>query len=432
MTGKSWIESAQQPGCPFPLSHLPWGRFERTDAPGERHLGVAIGTQALDVTALAHAGLCKGVDETVRAAFASGTLNPLLALGRPAWHQARMWVQQMLAAENAALRDRADRSRFVVPLDQLRLVLAADVGDYTDFYASIHHARNVGSMFRPDNPLLPNWRHMPIGYHGRSSTLVPSGTAVRRPCGQTSATDSGPPVFGATKLLDYELEVGVILGPGNIQGERIKIETAPDRLFGICLVNDWSARDIQKWEYVPLGPFTAKNFSTSVGAWMTPLEAIEPWMERGPIRDKDALENLPYLNWSDDFTFDLQLQVLLCSARMREQGIAPMQVSQGSYRDMYWTFAQMLAHHSSTGCTMRPGDLIASGTVSGPTPESRGCLLERTWRGTEPLVLPDGTQRTFLENGDEVIMRGWFNPMDGHAGFSLGECKGIVLPAHVD
>jgi fumarylacetoacetase len=343
----------------------------------------------------------------------------------------RRWAQRLLSADEAALRERADRDRFLANQDQLRMAVAAEVGDYTDFYASIHHATNVGSMFRPDNPLLPNWRHVPIGYHGRASTLVPSGTAVRRPCGQTSAAEAGPPAFGPCRLMDYELEVGVVIGPGNEQGDRIDIATARERLFGICLVNDWSARDIQKWEYVPLGPFTAKNFSTSVGAWVTPLEAIEPWMEPGPIRDAAAPENLPYLRWKDDFTFDLKLQVLLRSARMREQGVPAMQVSLGTYRDMYWTFAQMLAHHASTGCAMRPGDLLASGTVSGPTPESRGCLLERTWRGTEPLSLPDGSQRKFLEDGDEVILRGWFESKGAMPRIGLGECRGVVLPALV-
>ena len=429
MSARSWVESANQEGCDFPLSHLPWGRFERNGDPGDWRVGVAIGTHALDATALARAGLATGLDSLVREAFARADMNAFLALGRPAWSQARRWLQRLLAADEPALRDRADRDRFVVPQHQLRMGLPAQVGDYTDFYASIHHATNVGSMFRPDNPLLPNWRHVPIGYHGRSSTLVPSGTAVRRPCGQTSATDNGPPSFGPCRLLDYELEVAVVLGPGNAIGERIDIATARERLFGICLLNDWSARDVQKWEYQPLGPFTAKNFASSIGAWVTPIEAIEPWLEPGPVRDAAAPENLPYLRWKDDFTFDLKLEVQLRSARMREQGMPAMRVSLGSYRDMYWTFAQMLAHHASTGCAMRPGDLLGSGTVSGPTPDSRGCLLERTWRGTEPLALPDGTQRKFLEDGDEVTLRGWFEAKGGAVRIGLAECRGVVLPA---
>jgi fumarylacetoacetase len=429
MTGRSWIESANLADADFPLHHLPWGRFERADMPGRWALGVAVGGMAMDVSLLVEAGLARGLDGSLREALAGPSLNGLLALGRPAWHQARAWAMRLLAAEEPALRDRKDRGRFLVPRDQLRMALAMDVGDYTDFYASIHHATNVGSMFRPDNPLLPNWRHVPIGYHGRASTLVPSGTAVRRPFGQSSAAESGPPSFGPCRLFDYELEVGVVVGPGNGIGERVDIAAARDRLFGICLVNDWSARDVQKWEYVPLGPFTAKNFCTSVGAWVTPLEAIEPWLEPGPVRDAAAPENLPYLRWSGDFTFDLKLQVLLRSARMREQGMPAMQVSVGTYRDMYWTFAQMLTHHACTGCAMRPGDLLASGTVSGPTPESRGCLLERTWRGTEPLSLPDGTQRKFLEDGDEVILRGWFDARGGTGRIGLGECRGVVLPA---
>ena len=429
MSRKSWVESANVAGCDFPLAHLPWGRFERADTPGAWHLGVAIGDRALDMTALEAAGLCKGLDEGVRNALRQPALNAFLSLGRPAWTQTRAWMQRLLSDAEPALRDRSDRDRFLVRRDQLRMALASDVGDYTDFYASIHHASNVGSMFRPDNPLLPNWRHLPVGYHGRASTLVPSGTAVRRPFGQTSATDNGPPAFGPCRLLDYELEVGVVLGPGNTQGERIDIATARERLFGICLVNDWSARDVQKWEYVPLGPFTAKNFSTSVGAWITPIEALEPWLEPGPVRDAAAPENLPYLRWKDDFTFDLKLQVLIRSALMRERGLPAMQVSLGSYRDMYWSFAQMLTHHASTGCAMRPGDLLASGTVSGPTPESRGCLLERTWRGSEPITLPDGTQRKFLEDGDEVTLRGWLDARGDAPRIGLGECSGVVLPA---
>ena len=429
MALRSWIESANVAGCDFPLEHLPWGRFERSSHPGERHLGVAIGTRALDLTELARAGLCDTLDPMLREALVGGRMNAFLALGRPAWSQARRWVQRLLSADESALRDRRDRDRFVVAQDQLRMEVPAEVGDYTDFYASIHHATNVGSMFRPDNPLLPNWRHVPIGYHGRSSTLVPSGTAVRRPCGQSSAAESGPPSFGPCRLFDYELEVAAVLGPGNAIGERIDIASARERLFGICLLNDWSARDMQKWEYQPLGPFTAKNFATSVGAWVTPFEAIEPWLEPGPVRDADAPENLPYLRWKDDFTFDLKLEVQLRSARMREQGLPAMRVSVGSYRDMYWTFAQMLAHHAVTGCAMRPGDMLGSGTVSGPSKESRGCLLERTWRGTEPLALPDGTQRKFLEDGDEVILKGWFDGAGGAPRIGLAECRGVVLPA---
>jgi fumarylacetoacetase len=429
MSGRSWVESANQEGCDFPIAHLPWGRFERNGDPGDWRVGVAIGTRALDATALARAGCAAGLDALVRDAFARADMNAFLGLGRPAWSQARGWLRRLLSDQEPSLRDRADRDRFLVPQDQLRMALPAQVGDYTDFYASIHHATNVGSMFRPDNPLLPNWRHVPIGYHGRSSTLVPSGTAVRRPCGQTSATDAGPPTFGPCRLLDYELEVAAVLGPGNAIGERIDIASARERLFGICLLNDWSARDVQKWEYQPLGPFTAKNFASSVGAWITPLEAIEPWLEPGPVRDAAAPDNLPYLRWKDDFTFDLKLEVQLRSARMREQGMPAMRVSLGSYRDMYWTFAQMLAHHASTGCAMRPGDLLGSGTVSGPTPDSRGCLLERTWRGTEPLALPDGTQRKFLEDGDEVILRGWFDARGGASRIGLAECRGVVLPA---
>jgi fumarylacetoacetase len=302
------------------------------------------------------------------------------------------------------------------------------IGDYTDFYASLHHATNVGSMFRPTNPLLPNWKHVPIGYHGRASSIVPSGTPIVRPHGQTVANDEGPPGFGPSRLMDYELEVGFFVGEGNELGSTIPVADAWRRIFGFCLVNDWSARDVQKWEYQPLGPFLAKNFATSISPWVVTTDALEPFLVPGPPRGEGDPSPLPYLVDPAGRNIDLTLEVLVASAAMREKGMAPTRVSLGGFRDMFWTPAQMLAHHASGGCNMRTGDLLASGTVSGPTKESRGCLLERTWRGTEPITLGDGTERKFLQDGDEVILRGWC-AKPGFPRIGLGECRGIVRPA---
>jgi fumarylacetoacetase len=312
------------------------------------------------------------------------------------------------------------------------MLLPAAVGDYTDFYASLHHATNVGRMLRPDNPLLPNYKWVPIGYHGRASSLVASGTAVRRPSGQTEpGAGETAPRFGPSRNLDYELEVGAFLGPGNALGCPIPLAEAEAHLFGLCLVNDWSARDMQKWEYQPLGPFLAKSFATTVSPWVVTLEALAPYRVPATPRPEGDPEPLPHLADEDDRVrggFDLRLEVLLLTRAMRERGEAPFLVSGSNLKDLYWTLAQMVAHHSSNGCNLRPGDLIASGTVSGPTPEQRGCLLERTWRGSEPLSLPGGEARRFLEDGDEVILRGRCE-REGVARIGFGECRGIVAAA---
>jgi fumarylacetoacetase len=425
---RSWVLSAQEPDGDFPLANLPWGCFERRDRSNGPRLGVAIGDRVLDVHEALGFGLLTELAPALQSALRETSLNAFMALGPAAWREARAAITRLLTQEERALQDHPKCAEIVIPAAAVRMRLPARIGDYTDFYASIHHATNVGRMFRPDNPLLPNWRHLPVGYHGRASSIVASGAEIRRPMGQTSATDDGPPSFGPTKLLDYELEVGVYVGKGNNIGERIDIAAAREHLFGICLLNDWSARDVQKWEYQPLGPFNAKNFATSVSPWIVTLDAIEPWFERGPVREADAPANLAYLTWKDDFTFDLKLSVSIQTAAMREKKMAPFEISRGSYRDMYWTLAQMLAHHTSTGCPMNAGDLLGSGTVSGTTPESRGCLLERTWRGSEPLQLPDGSSRKFLEDGDEIIMRGWIDAKGGRPRVGLGECRGRILP----
>ena len=300
------------------------------------------------------------------------------------------------------------------------MLLPVAIGDYTDFYASVHHATNVGSMFRPDNPLLPNYKWLPIGYHGRSSSIVVSGTPVRRPSGQTKDDASPAPVFGPSKRLDYEMELGMFIGPGNDLGEPIAVGSALDHVFGFCLVNDWSARDVQTWEYQPLGPFLAKSFATSISPWIVTLDALEPFRTRAFERASGDPEPLPYLR--DDVGYDINVEVWLRTKKMSE----PVRLSRGNFRDMYWTVAQLVAHHTSNGCNLRPGDLLASGTISGPEKDARGCLLELTWRGTEPIQLPTGETRRFLEDGDEVILRAYCE-REGVPRIGFGECRGVVV-----
>jgi fumarylacetoacetase len=294
------------------------------------------------------------------------------------------------------------------------------IGDYTDFYASVHHATNVGSMFRPDNPLLPNYKWVPIGYHGRASSIVVSGTPVKRPQGQTRDDANAPPTFGPSKRLDYEMELGFFIGRGNNLGDPIPVSEALDHVFGFCLVNDWSARDLQTWEYQPLGPFLAKNFATSISPWIVTLDALDPFRIPATPRPEGDPEPLPHLQ--DNVVFDITVEVWLRTTKMPE----PVRLSRGTFRDMYWTVAQLVAHHSSNGCNLMPGDLLASGTISGPAKDSRGCLLELTWRGTEPLQLPSGETRKFLESGDEVILRAYCEK-EGTARIGFGECRGTVV-----
>ena len=318
----------------------------------------------------------------------------------------------------------------LVPQADVEMLLPATVGDYSDFYASLFHATRVGQMLRPDNPLLPNYKHVPIGYHGRASSLVVSGTGVKRPCGQTEPAAAGEaPTFGPSRSLDYELEVGAFVAEGNALGQTIPIAEAERHLFGLVLVNDWSARDVQKWEYQPLGPFLAKSFATSVSPWVVTLEALAPYRVPAFARPAGDPRPLPYLADEDDAArggIDLRLEVALLTRSMREKGQPPAVLSRSGLRSLYWTLAQLLTHHASNGCNLRPGDLIASGTVSGPEKSERGCLLELTLRGTEPLTLPNGETRRFLEDGDEVILRGHCS-REGFARIGFGECRGVVL-----
>ena len=426
---QSWVESANIAGADFPIQNLPFGVFRRGDA-GKPKVGVAIGDRILDLDGMQSDGLL--ADEDIRLAAnacASDSLNSLMTLGPGARRVLRRSLHAVLR-EDAPPADRQAASRHLVAQADVEMLLPAAVGDYTDFYASIFHATNVGKLFRPDNPLLPNYKYIPIGYHGRASSLVPTGTPVRRPCGQTRDGEADPK-FGPTKALDYELELGFFMSAGNKLGETIPIGRAEEHIFGVCLVNDWSARDIQAWEYQPLGPFLGKSFATSLSPWLVTMEALAPFRTAAFQRAEGDPAPLPYLFSQSDQEqggLDLGLEVSLLSVQMREAGIAPVILGRSNFRDMYWTMAQMLTHHASNGCNLRPGDLLASGTVSGADKQACGSLLELTARGKDPVALPTGEQRKFLEDGDEVILRG-FCERDGFRRIGLGACRGTIRPA---
>ena len=421
----SWIESANDPEGDFPLENLPFGVFRRDT---RARIGVAIGDRILDLHASARVGLLEGLPAGTIQACQADSLNSLMALGRPHWRGLRERLIELLGAEEH--REMADP--LLVPMDDAAMLLPARIGDYTDFYASIYHATHVGRLFRPDNPLLPNYKWVPIGYHGRASSIVVSGTHTRRPCGQFKDAASAIPQFGPSRSLDYELEVGLWIGPGNPLGEPVPIEVAEAHLFGVCLVNDWSARDVQSWEYQPLGPFLAKSFATTISPWVVTLEALEPFRAPAFPRPEGDPRPLPYLDAptaGERGAIDLTLEVWLTSRKMRANAIAPFRLSRGNLRELYWTPAQLVAHHASNGCNLRPGDLLATGTVSGPTVDSAGCLLEITGRGAEPVALPSGEIRRFLEDGDEVTLRGYCR-REGAARIGFGECRGRVEAAN--
>jgi fumarylacetoacetase len=416
----SWVESANAPDTDFPIQNLPFGVFRRAGTGEAPRGGVAIGDQVLDLAACVRDGL---LDGPAANAAIGPTLNTLLALGPAAWSELRRQISALLAAGADPVW------QALVPQAQAELLLPAAIGDYTDAYASVFHATNIGSMFRPDSPLLPNYKYVPIAYHGRASSIVASGMPVRRPRGQTRPDPAAAPVFGPSAALDYELEVGFFVGPGNLLGEAIPIAAAEEHIFGLCLVNDWSARDIQRWEYQPLGPFLAKSFTTTISPWIVTLDALAPFRAPAFRRPEGDPPPLPYLFAQGDQEHggvELTVEAYLRTAQMREQRMAPARLSRGSFADMYWTVAQLLAHHAGNGCNLRPGDLIASGTVSGPAKEARGCLQELTWGGKEPIELPSGEQRRFLQDGDEVTLRG-FCERPGFRRIGMGECVGAVV-----
>lgn len=422
---RSWLASANVPTCDFPIQNLPFGIFsEARDA--RPRVGVAIGDAIVDLAALRAAGhleLDGGIDADEREdVFARASLNAFITLGRDAWRGVRMQLSMLLDAANPALRDDAAlRERVLVPMQSATMHLPVDIPGYTDFYSSKEHATNVGSMFRdPKNALLPNWSEMPIGYNGRASSVVVSGTSVRRPMGQLKLPDHERPIYGACRKLDIELETGFIVGRGNALGEPIACDDAQDHIFGMVLLNDWSARDIQQWEYVPLGPFNAKSFATTISPWIVTLDALEPFRVAQP---EQTPEPLPYLRHAGQHAFDVALEV-----RLRPDGTdCATTIARTNFRHMYWTMAQQLAHHTVSGCNTRVGDLMGSGTISGPTPDSFGSLLELTWNGARPIELDSGGTRTFIVDGDELTLAGWCQGDGYRVGF--GTCVGKILPA---
>ncbi|HEX4388450.1 MAG TPA: fumarylacetoacetase [Steroidobacteraceae bacterium] len=423
----SWVAEANAPGADFPLQNLPFAAFRRRGSGEAFRGGVAIGAQVLDLLALGALGVFEGAAAAALAACAGPALNALMAQPPAAASALRAALSQALRT-GSALQSRL--KGLLVAQSAAEFRVAADVGDYTDFYASIHHATAVGRLFRPDAPLLPNYRWVPIAYHGRASSLLVSGEPVRRPLGQLMAPNATRPELAPSRRLDHELEVGVFVGQGNELGTRVPLEEAEAHVFGLCLLNDWSARDIQAWEYQPLGPFLGKNFATTVSPWVVTLEALAPF--RAPLaRPAAEPAPLPYLDSAANAAagaIDLQLEVWLESARMRAAGIAPLRLSHSNFRDAWWSVAQMLAHHSVNGCNLRPGDLFGSGTQSGPAPEEAGSLLELSEGGRRSLALPGGETRTFLEDGDRLMLRGWCE-RPGFARVGFGEAAGTVLPA---
>ena len=415
---RSWVEV--ETGSHFPIQNLPFG-ICRPRTGGELRVCSAIGEFVIDLAALDEAGSLNSTPIAGAEVFHEPTLNAFMALGREAWSATRQALSRMLRDDNGELRDNAElRGLALLPAHEVELQLPVDVGDYTDFYSSREHATNVGTIFRgADNALLPNWLHLPVGYHGRSSSIVVSGAPVRRPQGQTRPDDEQPPVFGASRMVDFELEMGFFVGPGNGLGEPVPVGEAEDHIFGMVLVNDWSARDIQKWEYQPLGPFLAKNFATTISPWVVTLDALEPFRCAGPGQEPQPL---PYLQGSDG-AFDIALEVWLAP-----DGGSATRICESNFRYLYWSMAQQLAHHTVGGCNLRTGDLLASGTVSGPTDDSRGSLLELAWRGEKPLGLGSGEQRSSVQDGDTVTLTGWCQGDGYRVGF--GECSGKLLPAH--
>jgi fumarylacetoacetase len=427
---RSWVESANDPNTDFPIQNLPYGLFCSLDNEELPRIGVAIGDQVLDLSGVAEQIWSNQLVHYVADACSVDSLDLLMMLSTRELSDLRRRLSKLLRSDNNNV-ERGIVENLLIPASHVEMLIPATIGDYTDFYASIYHATNIGRMFRPDSPLMPNYKWVPIGYHGRASSIVISGTPIRRPVGQTKDDQASAPVFGQSKVLDYELEVGFFVGQGNEQGEPIRITDAEDHIFGLCLVNDWSARDIQRWEYQPLGPFLSKSFATTISPWIVTHEAMAPFRVPAFQRPESDPEPLPYLDSllnRNRGGFDIRLEAYLSTQRMREKDLAPYRLSRSNTQDLYWTFAQLLTHHTSNGCNLRPADLIASGTVSGEAKDSLGCLIELTQRGADPIGLPSGEVRSFLQDGDEVIFRGSCE-RQGFSRIGFGECRGTVLPA---
>jgi fumarylacetoacetase len=410
------------PDSHFPIQNLPFGVFCRPDKSSPR-VGVAIGDMVLDLAVLADRELLDlpALTGDASAVFAAPSLNRFMSLGRLAWSQVRQRLTQLLREDEPTLRDNTDLgSLALVPQAEVKMLLPAKIGDYTDFYSSRDHATNVGTMLRgADNALMPNWLHLPVAYHGRASSVVVSGTDLHRPRGQTKSDAAPAPSFGPSQAVDFELEMALFIGPGNALGDPIPVARAADHIFGLVLMNDWSARDIQKWEYAPLGPFLSKNFGTSISPWVVTLEALEPFRVAGPAQDPAPLE---YLQTQGDWAYDIPLEVSLQTST----GPESTRICASNFRHLYWNICQQVAHHTVNGCNLQPGDLLGSGTISGPTPDSRGCLLELSWGGRNAVKLSDGQTRRFLLDGDRVTMTGWCQGAGYRVGF--GEVTGRLLP----
>lgn len=415
---KSWLDVPQD--SDFPIQNIPFGVFITKD--DVITIGTRIGNYAIDLGALQQLNYFEGIELTDDM-FMQDTLNDFISDGKKTWRLVRNRIAELFDATNPKLRDSNEHRAIVVfNVSEVEMQLPVLIGDYTDFYSSKEHATNVGTMFRdPTNALLPNWLHIPVGYHGRSSTIVPSGIPVHRPMGQTLPNGETTPVFGPSRSIDFELEMGFITTDANIMGENIPVHEAEDYIFGMVLLNDWSARDIQKWEYVPLGPFLAKNFATSISPWIVTMDALEPFRIKGPKQDPTPL---PYLQQNGKYAFDINLEV-----QIEPEKAEPTIVSKSNFKYMYWSMSQQLAHHTSNGCRVNSGDMMGSGTISGPTPNSFGSMLELTWNGKNPIVLKDGSERKFINDNDTVIMKGYCKNNSVRLGF--GEVSSKLLPPFV-
>ena len=424
---KSWVASANEANCDFPIQNLPFAEVRRKNSDEAFRGAVAIGDQVIDLAKVNELGLFSGDAQVAVKATSQATLNEFMGLGQQYWSALRLALSKALR-EGAS--EQAQLSEALIAQADIEFALPCRIGDYTDFYTSIYHATAVGSLFRPDNPLLPNYKWVPIGYHGRSSSIDVSGQTFHRPNGQTKAPDAEVPSFGPCKRLDYELELGIYLGKGNELGDAIAIEHAENHVFGFCVFNDWSARDLQAWEYQPLGPFLAKNFASTVSPWIVTTEALAPFRTNW-TRDENDPQPMDYLESAHNRefgAFDIKMDVQIETEKMRAAGEAPTQVSKSSFKHSYWTVAQMVTHHTVNGCNFQPGDMLGSGTQSGPEHEEAGSLLELSRGGKEKITLANGEQRAFLEDGDNVIMRGWCEK-DGFARIGFGSVEGTVLPA---
>lgn len=425
---KSWVQSANLPGCDFPIQNLPFAQFKRTAFDEDFRGGVAIGDQVIDLSLLTASGLLTGPASAAASAGAQSSLNGLMAIGSEAWSALRLALSRGL---RVGAEEQRKIEQCLVAQSEIDYSLPCIIGDYTDFYTSVHHATNVGRLFRPDNPLLPNYKWVPIAYHGRASSIDVSGQTFHRPKGQLKSPDANQPEMSASRRLDHELEIGIFIGPGNQLGEPINIDSAEEHVFGMVLLNDWSARDIQAWEYQPLGPFLSKSFASTISPWIVTLEALAPF-RTAFTRSPEEPQPLPYLTSESNSAIggiDIKLQVLIQTEKMRNDGLPPEKITDSNFVYSYWTVAQMVTHHTVSGCNLRPGDLLGSGTQSGPLLEQAGSFLELSGGGKQAVKLSNGESRTFIEDGDSLIIRGYCENSNA-APIGFGGATSTVLPVN--